>query len=332
MDKIRIISGRSNTLLADNIATKLGIKSTECCLKDFSNSEIKVEIQESIRGKDLFIIQSGSSNNDHSINDYIVELLLLLNACKLSGANSISVIVPYFPYSRSDKKDAPRVPIAASWFTSALEDGGANRIISMDLHAGQIQGFAHCIPFDNLYAINIIIKELQNRFFKDMTNEQINEKYILVSPDCGGIKRCDAYSKILKMNYVIMHKQRDYSKESCVLNSMLIGESKQVAGKTAIIIDDIGDTLGTMCAASNELKKHRVSQVIIAVSHGILSGKAFDNLKECDIIKNVIVTNTLPQEENMKKSDKIIVADTAELFATVINNVQQGISISNLFH
>ncbi len=325
-----IMAGRSNASLARSISEKLKIPLANTHISDFSNSEIRCEIQTNIRKKDVYIVQTGAQDQIHSINDYIFELFSLTNACKLSGARSISAIIPYYPYSRSDKKDAPRAPINAALFANLLKTCGVTRIVSMDLHAGQIQGFTD-ISFDNLYSRNLIIKKMQDIYFHQLSNDEINEKYILISPDHGGVKRIEAYAFQLKMSYGIMHKQRDYTKSSCVLNSMYIGDTDKLKGKMAIIIDDMADTFGTMVSSSNELSKYGVKGIIIVVTHGILSGTAISKMNDCDIIKNVIVTNTLDQSENLTKTNKLIVIDTSELFAEVIKRIQTGGSISELF-
>jgi ribose-phosphate pyrophosphokinase len=325
----KLLSGRSNPTLAKNISAFLGIPLTKCRLDDFGNTELRVEILESVRGFDMFILQTGGYDNEHSVNDYLIELICMINACKLSSCKSITVIIPCFPYARSDKKDTPRVPIVASLVTTILESIGVDRIVSMDLHAGQIQGFGR-IPFDNLFAINLHIETLRNSLFKNLTTEQINEKYILVSPDNGGIKRIEAYAKRMNMSFVIMHKQRDYSQKSVVMNSMIIGDTK-LEGKIALILDDMIDTCGTMVSASNELQKHGTKKVIIIATHGIFSGPAMERINGCDAIEQVIVTNTLSQIENAKKCSKLVIVDTSGTFAEVIKRLIDGSSISELF-
>jgi ribose-phosphate pyrophosphokinase len=330
MNFCKLIAGRSNTELAVKISDNLKIPLTKCVLDDFSNTELKVEILESIRGFDVFILQTGGFSNEHSINDYLMELLSLVNTCKLSSARSINVIIPCYFYARSDKKDG-RVPINGSLVAQMLEVSGATRIVSMDLHSGQIQGFAR-IPFDNLFAINIHISNLMKTIFKGMTQEEINKKYVLVSPDNGGIRRVDAYSTRMGMNYVTLHKTRNYAEKSVVKRSVLVGDSELISEKTGILIDDILSTCGTMIAAAEELKKYGMKDCIIIVTHGEFSGNAITKISECDMIKEVITTNTLAQTENVKQCKKITVVDISELLSEVIRRLIKGGSISEMFN
>lgn len=330
MDKTRLISGRSNLELAEGISKKLGIPLTKCKLSEFANTEIQVEILENIRNMHVYLIQSGSADDTRSINDYIMELLALINACKLSNTKSITVIIPYYPYSRSDKKDAPRTPIMGALIGNLLKMVGVTRIVSMDLHAGQIQGFTD-LPFDNLYALCLHVDNLKNGLFKDLTLDEINSKYILASPDGGGVKRVEAYAKRLQMDYVVMHKQRDYSQKSIVLRCMLIGDPEAIKGKTVILIDDMCDTCGTIVSAANELKGHGARDVIILATHGLFSSPAFERLNDCEMISKVVVTNTLPQISSLTKTSKLEIVDTSNLFAEVIERLVNGGSISALF-
>jgi len=326
---IKLLAGNSNKPLANAISRELGIKLTDCVVEKFPNTEIRVEINENVRGCIMFIIQSGGSNNieGDSINDYIMETLLLIDACKRSGANKVNVFFALLPYSRSDKKDKSRVPIAGALISRILESAGADRIICMDLHASQIQGFT-TLPFDNLYAINLHIKNLKSALFDQMSNEHINENYVLVSLDVGGSKRVKEYAKRLNMNYALMDKQRDYSKPGTVLKSVLVGDVKN---KTAICIDDMCDTCGTMVAGINDLKSHGAKDAIVVVTHGIFSGIAIARINECDFVKEVRVIDTLDQTENIRKCNKITVVGSSWLFAQVIKRLVDGDSISELF-
>lgn len=330
IQSIGLISGRSTLHLASEISEILDIPLTPCNNKTFANGEIKVEINTSIRNKDMFILQTGASDKNHTINDYIMELFQLIKACKLSGAKSITTIIPCFPYARSDKKDAPRCAIGSATIAEILEMFGVKRITSMDLHAGQIQGFARGIPFDNLYGINLLTNELRTRYFKDMSTDDINKHYVLISPDAGGVKRCEAYARLLKMDYVIMHKQRDYTKESVVLNSKLIGDPEKIKGKTGIIIDDIADTFGTMISTINTLTVY-IEKMIVVVTHGILSGPAVKHINDCKSIINVVVIDTIDQTNHKEQCNKLIVVKSAELFADVIKRLRLNESISELF-
>jgi len=298
---------------------------------DFGNTEIGVEIKESVRGYHIFIFQTGGFYEGRSINDHLLELFQLVDACVLSSAKSVSVLLPCFPYARSDKKDSPRVSIMGGNVTRMLINLGVKRIIAMDLHAAQIQGFSSA-PFDNLYALKLHAENLRNTVLKGMTKEEINEQFVLVSPDVGGVKRVEAYADLLGMCHVIMHKHRNYDRPGVVNSSTLVGSSGMLSGKTAILIDDIVDTMGTMVAACNELREsHGVKDCIIVATHGVFSGPAFERVNSCEFIKTIFITNTLPQIANQKKTSKIAIVDTSDVFVAVINAIQTGSSISILF-
>jgi ribose-phosphate pyrophosphokinase len=330
MEDLRFIVAKSNEELGRLIAQKMDIKVTQVNTVKHANNELKVQIQESIRKKNVYILASGTSNTENSVNDYLMELFIIIDACKLSSAHSISVLLPFYPYCRSDKKDDGRTSIVGSLISRILKGIGTGRIVSMDLHAGQIQGFSD-LPFDNLEARQLFVKFIQEHYFKNLTYKEINDNYILVSPDGGGVKRVEKYAKQLGMNFVIMHKQRDYTKESTVISSMLIGCVDNIMHKTAIIIDDIIDTMGTMISAANELHEKGITKVIIMATHGILSGPAIERINNCDIITDIIVTNTLPQINNQKLCPKLKIVDTSELFGEVILRLESGDSISSMF-
>ncbi|CAH6421454.1 Phosphoribosylpyrophosphate synthetase [uncultured virus] len=328
MENTNLITGRSNIKLAEKISTHLGIRLTGCKITDYHNTEISVEILENIRGKSVYILQTGCFNDSHSINDYFMEFELIVNACKLSSAESITALIPYFPYSRADKKDLPRTSLGAALITSKIKNVGVDRIVSMDLHSGQIQGFTD-LPFDNLYSIKYLMNFLKLNYF-DMKEHSKND-FILVSPDSGGIRRVISYAEVLGMRHIIMYKQRDYTQVSKITKTIIIGDNSDLTGKTAIIIDDIIDTMGTMVAASNELVQHGIKNIIVLATHGIFSGNAIERINSSEIITDVIVTNTLPQEENMKKCPKIKEVDISDLFSEVIKRLELGGSIYELF-
>lgn len=328
--KTKILCGRSHTELADSVAVRIGIPLTKVKVTDFGNTEIGVEISESVRGFHVFILQTGAPYGGRSINDHVMELYQIVDACVLSSAKSVSVILPCFPYARSDKKDSPRVSIMGACVARMLVGLGVKRIITMDLHAAQIQGFSS-VPFDNLYAIKIHVDNMLSTIMADMTKEELNQKFVLVSPDVGGTKRVEAYAVRLGLGHVIMHKHRNYDKPGTVDGTTLVGRNGDITGKTAIIIDDIIDSMGTMVAAANELKKFGVDEIIVMVTHGIFSGKAFERINSCDFITKVIVTNTLPQIENLRVCNKLVIVDTSDVFVSVIRAIQGGTSISALF-
>ncbi len=335
MNNIKLISGRSNPELANLISRQLNIPLTVCRLEDFGNTELRVEIKENIRRYHVYIIQTGygKHNANHSVNDYFMELCSLVDACKRSSVKSVNVIMPNYPYARSDKKDDGRVPINGKMVANILQSLGVDRIIAMNLHSGQIQGFAD-VPFDNLWDIKLHIHNFKSTFFKNMDQKEINKNYILIAPDHGAIKRIEDYARRLGMKFATMHKQRDYSQNSVVLNSMLVGDEtiyEDIKGKTAIIIDDIVDSMGTMVSASNELQARGVKEIIIVATHGIFSGPAFERINGCDAIKKVIITNTISQEANRKLCPKLEIVDTSGIFAEIIKRLSLGGSISELF-
>ena len=323
---VKLIGGRSNPSLAEGISSQLGIPLTKCEISSFANGEVRVEINDNIRGSYVFIIETGASNQQ-SINDYLMETLLLVDACKRADAAKVAVILACFPYARSDKKDRPRVPIAASLVATMLKAAGCDRIITMDLHSGQIQGFVSKIPFDNLYGINLHLERLWD-FFDGLESDEINDRYVLVSLDVGGAKRVKEYAKRLGMSYAIMDKQRDYSKPGTVLKSVLIGEAK---GKVAICIDDMADTCGTVIAGVQDLQEHGCLGAQILVTHGVLSGSAAERLNNCAFIHRVTCINTIDQSLNQTLIPKLTVIDASPLFSKVIQRLAQGGSISELF-
>lgn len=327
---MKIISGSSNIDLGKKIANHLNVSVCECLLEKFSNTEIRVEIKENIRNEDVFIIQSGGFSDDYSINDYIMECLIIIDACKRSMAKSITLICPCFPYSRQDKKDESRAPISAKLLANILEKAGINRLVVMDLHASQIQGFFD-IPVDNIYSFPLIDNYFKDTYFKDLTLEEIQQKYVLVSPDAGAIKRTLKFAKMMKLKAVFMHKERNYQISNTIDNMFIVGDPKDIDGKTAIILDDMCDTGGTLIKCAELLKESGAKSVICGVTHGILSGPATKRLKESDSITKMIVTNSLCQNINKTNVDKLEVVDISGLLFKVISCILSGGSISNLF-
>lgn len=327
---MKIISGSSNIDLGEKIANHLNVPICECLLDKFSNTEIRVEIKENIRNEDVFIIQSGGFSEEYSINDYIMECLIIIDACKRSMAKSITLICPCFPYARQDKKDESRAPISAKLLANILEKAGINRLVVMDLHASQIQGFFD-IPVDNIYSFPLIDSYFKETYFKDLTLEQIQKKYVLVSPDAGAIKRTLKFAKMMKLKAVFMHKERNYQISNTVDNMFIVGDPKDIEGKTAIILDDMCDTGGTLIKCANLLKESGAESVICGVTHGILSGPAIERLQKSDSITKMIVTNSLCQNKNKMSVDKLEVVDISGLLFKVISCILSGGSISNLF-
>lgn len=329
---VRLIIGPSNISLGENILENLGIPKVECNIGFYSDKSPLVEIKENIRGTNMFIVQTGANDEKHSLNDYSEQLLAMIDACKRSGTKSITTIIPYYQNARSDKRDAPRVPIMAKATTQKFENAGVDRIIMIDLHSGQIQGFSDK-PIDNLYAKPLFTSYLQNKFKEDnMTIEDMNRDYILVSPDAGGYKRVYAYSETLNINNIIMHKERDYSIPNKVSKCVIVGNCNNIKGKKCIIFDDMIDTAGTLVSCVSELGEAGAIEVIPIATHGVFSGPAMERINNCEYIKQIVVTNSLPQDENIKKcTKKMIVINTAPLLAYTIVCLRFGGSISELF-
>lgn len=329
MDTVLLLSGRSNTALAGSVSDVLKKSLFDVDLSQFANTEIDVRLGHSVRGQNIFIIQTGSAFDGRSINDHLIELCMMIDACKRSSAKSVTVIVPCYPYSRSDKKDH-RGPIGAKLVANLLIASGATRIIATDLHSGQIQAFAD-IAFDNLYCVKPLLSTLKKTIFSEVPLDSLNDHFVLVSPDAGGLKRIVNYSKILKMNYVTLHKQRNYVAHNTVDSSILIGDPSLIAGKTAIMIDDMIDTCGTMIKGTQELISHGVKNVILMATHGILSDPAIERINACPDIIKVIVTNSIDQTKNIEMCPKLIVVDLGPFLADVIERLIIGASLSELF-
>lgn len=292
-------------------------------VKYHANKEIKAQIRLSVRGENVYIVATGSTYAGRSVNDHLMEVLVLADACKRSSAKSITAVIPCFPYARSDKKDDGRCAIGAKLVSDLLTTAGVTRIVSVDLHSGQIQGFSS-VPFDNLYAVKIFTEYIVGQNMND------GEKYMLVSPDSGGAKRVNEYARRLGMKQAIMCKQRDYTAESKVDKTTLVSGG-DIEGKTAIIVDDMVDTCGTMISACEELQKFGAVGCIIVATHGVLSGPAADRINACGFIKKVVVTDSLPQDENKRACEKLVVLSLAPLLENVMNRLESGLSISALF-
>ncbi len=312
--KLKLFSGNANPELAKEVATFAGIPLGDAEVFKFSNDDTFVKINDNVRGADAFIIQSTC----YPVNDNMMELLIMIDALKRASAQRISVVIPYYGYARSDKKDQPRVPITAKLVADIITVAGANRVITVDLHADQIQGFFN-IPVDHLYSIPIFA-----RYFKSMGIE--DEKLVVVSPDSGGANRARALAKRLNCTLAIGDKRRTGNDNNAeVLN--VIGDVK---GKVAILFDDIIDTGGSLIKMANKLADLGADKVYASCVHGVLSGNAVEKLENSPIEK-LFITNTIPLNEEKKKSKKIIQLSIAELLATAIKKIHLEESISILF-
>lgn len=328
---MKIIATTSHPELGELIAKRLDTKLVDCTLKRFANTELNVQINENIRGQDVVIVATGSCNpsTGWSVNDSLIEALLIADACQRSDVGKTILLLASYPYARQDKKDSPRVPISSKMVANMITGSGADRVVSMDLHSGQIQGYMD-ISFDNIYATKLFIDYFQQNLFAEYSKKELQEKFVLISPDNGGAKRITDYSNRLQLNNVIMHKKRNYTKMNTVDETILI-TNETLNGKTGIVIDDMADTMGTMIKATVALWAVGIKELIVVVTHGVFSGPALDRINECDMITSVIVTNSLPQEANAKKCDKLRVIDTSKLLAEVVRRIVQGGSISALF-
>jgi ribose-phosphate pyrophosphokinase len=311
MEGISIFSGNSNPDLSIKICEYLNLSLGSAQVKTFSDGEIQIEIDENVRSKDVFIIQSTCA----PVNDHIIELLLMIDAIKRSSAKRITAVVPYFGYARQDKKVAPRVPISAKLVANMLAVAGANRVITMDLHAGQIQGFFD-IPVDNIFAAPLLI---------DYIRENFNGNLVVVSPDAGGVERARAFAKRLDAELAIIDKRRSAPNQAKAM--AVIGEVK---GKTAVILDDMADTAGTLTEAAHALKKYGAKEIHACCAHAVLSGPAIDRITRSEM-KGLVVTDTIPLKENALACGKIIVISIAELVGEAIIRSYRGDSVTSLF-
>lgn len=311
MEGISIFSGNSNLALADKICEYLNLSLGNAQVKTFSDGEIQIEIDENVRSKDVFVIQSTCA----PVNDHLVELLLMIDALKRASAIRITAVVPYFGYARQDKKVAPRVPISAKLVANMLTVAGANRMITMDLHAGQIQGFFD-IPVDNIFAAPLLIDYIRNQFNADL---------VAVSPDAGGVERARALAKRLDADLAIIDKRRSAPNQAKAM--AVIGD---VNDKVAVILDDMVDTAGTLTEAAHALKQEGASEIHACCAHAVLSGPAIERITESKM-KSMVVTDTIPLKENAAACGKIVVISIAELVGEAIIRSYRGDSVTSLF-
>lgn len=308
MRSYKIFCGSAHPEFGSEISKYLDILLSSTSITRFSDGEINVQIGESVRGKDVFIIQPTCAPT----NDNLMELLIMTDALKRSAANTINAVVPYFGYARQDRKAAPRVPISAKLVANIIQNAGIDRLITMDLHAGQIQGFFD-IPVDNLYGSVVFRDYIKSKHFSDP---------IVASPDIGGVARARYFANKLGLDLVIVDKKREKANQSEVMN--IIGD---VNGKDVILIDDMIDTAGTMCKAADVLKQRGAKSVIALGTHPVLSGPAFERIEK-SVLDEVVVTNSIPLAH---KSTKIKVLSVVPLFAEVIRRIHYNESVDSLF-
>ncbi len=311
MSEICVVAGNANRDLAEKICKCLDVPLAEVLCGRFSEGEIRVQIISNVRGKDLFIVQPTCSPT----NDNLMELLILIDAAKRASAARITAVMPFYGYARQDRKDQPRVPITAKLVANLITAAGADRVLTMDLHASQIQGFFD-IPVDHLYAINTLCEYFEAMHMKNL---------VVVSPDVGGIRMARAYAKRLGAGLAIIDKRRMSPEETEVMN--ILGKVK---GKNAVLVDDLVATGGSLVEAIKALKEAGVETVHAVVSHGVLSGNAVERLNECSILQELVITDSIPLSKQ-KKSSKIKQLTVAPLLAEAIKRIHNEQSISCLF-
>ena len=309
---MKLVSGNSNRHLADNIARKLKTPLANCTVKRFSDKEIFIEMNENCRGEDVFVIQSTS----FPANDNLMELLILIDTLKRASAKRITAVIPYFGYARQDRKPGPRTPITAKLVANLIAKSGADRVLSMDLHAGQIQGFFD-IPTDNLFAAPILLNDVKNKIGSNNA--------IVVSPDVGGVVRARLIASRINSDLAIVDKRREKAGESEVMN--IIGD---VTDRCCFMIDDIVDSAGTLCNAAEALLNAGAKEVYAHVTHGVLSGEAIERVNNSSLTK-LIITDTINETEEVKASNKIETVSVVNLLAEAIHRISEERSVSSLF-
>jgi ribose-phosphate pyrophosphokinase len=309
--QLKVFSGSAHPLLAREIADYLGIALGQARLRRFPDTEVSFQIDENIRGTDVYIVQPTSA----PVDEHLVELMIMIDAFRRSSASRITAVIPYYGYARQDRKDKPRVPISAKLVANVLSAAGTNRVLTMDLHKAQIQGFFD-IPVDHLFAAPVIIEYLARRGYPDLT---------IVSPDAGGAERARAYAKRLGAELAVIDKRRTDDGRAEVMN--VIGD---VEGRTCIIQDDIIDTAGTIQNAAWALKENGATRVLACAVHGVLSGPAIQRIEESPL-DELIVTNTIPHTPERERCSKIKVLSVARLLGQAIRSIHEETSVSSLF-
>ncbi|KAF2404865.1 ribose-phosphate pyrophosphokinase 4 [Trichodelitschia bisporula] len=312
-NSIKLLTGNSHPALAKQVAERLGIELTKILVVQYSNQETSVTIGESVRDEDVFVLQSTAPGD---INDGLMELLIMINACKTASARRITAVLPNFPYARQDKKDKSRAPITAKLMANMLQTAGCNHVITMDLHASQIQGFFN-VPVDNLYAEPSTLRWIrENLDVKDC---------VIVSPDAGGAKRATSIADGLDLGFALIHKERARPNE--VSRMVLVGDVKD---RVAIIVDDMADTCGTLVKAADVVMQHGAKEAIAIVTHGILSANAVERLNNSKL-KKVVVTNTVPHDDKKAMCPRLETIDISGTLAEACRRTHNGESVSFLF-
>jgi ribose-phosphate pyrophosphokinase len=311
MQDMKLFSGNANPALAQAVAAYLDIELGKCDVGTFSDGEVSVEVKENVRGMDCFVMQSTSSPQ----NTHLMELLIMVDALRRSSAGRVTAVIPYYGYARQDRKVKPRMPISAKLVADMIGVAGTDRVLCIDLHAGQIQGFFN-IPVDNVFATPILLQAIKDRFTNDLT---------IISPDAGGVERARAYAKRLDAELAIIDKRRERANVSQVMN--VIGD---VDGRTCVIVDDIVDTAGTLTEAARALEKEGAKAVYAALTHPVLSGPAIKRIEESPL-REVVVTDTIPLRPEARECGKLHVVSTASLLGEAIRRINNEESVSSLF-
>ena len=309
---MKILTGNSNPPLAEAIASYLNMPLTQATVRRFSDMEVFVEIQENVRGEDVFVIQPTS----YPANDHLMELLVCIDALRRASARRITAVIPYFGYARQDRKPGPRTPISAKLVANLITTAGADRVLTMDLHAGQIQGFFD-IPTDNLFAAPVFVADIREHFD--------NHSLMIVSPDVGGVVRARAHAKRLGVDLAIVDKRRERAGESEVMN--IIGD---VEGRSCILVDDIVDSAGTLCNAAEALLEKGAASVSAYVSHGVLSGGAVARVSASSL-QALMITDSIRPTDAVRLCDKVRTISIAPLMAEAIRRISEESSVSSLF-
>jgi len=313
---IKIFSGSSNPALAQSMTDRLAKSLGKLKLNRFSDGEIELEVQESVRGQDVYIIQSLCSSAKDTVNDHMMELLIAVDAFKRSSAGQITAVIPYYGYARQDRQIRPRTPITAKLVADLLTTAGVNRVVSIDLHAGQIQGF-FSVPFDPVYASSAL---------RDAFSSLRKENVVVVSPDTGGVERARYYARKLGASLAIIDKRRPKPNQAEIMN--LIGD---VEGKVAVIVDDMVDTAGTLTLGAQAVMDHGAKEVMALATHPVFSGPAISRIQE-SVLSRVIVTDTIPLNSCGRQCEKIHVVSVATILAEAIERMHGSMSVSSMFH
>ncbi len=311
MDKLKVFSGNSNIPLAQEICDSLGVPLAHAKVKTFSDGEIMVEIGENVRGRDVYVIQSTCAPS----NQNLMELLIMVDALKRASAKRITAVIPYFGYARQDRKVAPRTPITSKLVADLITTAGTTRVLTMDLHAGQIQGFFN-IPVDHLYAAPVVLADVKDR---------VQGRVVVVSPDAGGTERARAFAKRLDAGLAIIDKRRSGPNVSEVMH--IIGD---VDNEVCLIVDDMIDTAGTLCQAAKALKDQGAKEVYASATHAVLSGQALERIND-SCLREVVVTNTIPVADKLPGCSKLRCLSVAGLLAEAIKRIHGDESVSSLF-